>query len=356
MAFQIKLKDENLNNLTEANKKLKKQTAGLRQEVLKVESEINGKSSAIYALQQQIQFFKQQCSEVDNFKKEIEELKKRVEHLKNVQAIIDSSVLKVDDIIATTDDTSKLKTYITVLKRELLVSSEKSKQIRERYKNLQQQYTRVCNKNEFLSQESIKRKELEERLLICESEKISLQTKLFNMHTDAHQCNCNKVNTEKCESLNGQTIEELPELTKRRRSVEKLDNSFKLKNSDSCIIIDSDTSIENTPQSIKSQGFFSMRDHGMKRQKSSDNLKIPSTLVKKSRLNQPSQKSANGPVSFDGFGGHAKYDKFPDPTSSSIRLQIVKKRQDSKTRKPNLDTGDNKKISDVLTYYDDLIL
>lgn len=48
---------------------------------------------------------------------------------------------------------------------------------------------------------------------------------------------------------------------------------------------------ENTPQSMKSQGFFSIRDHGMKRQNSNNNVQVPSILVKKSRFNQPSQVS-----------------------------------------------------------------
>jgi len=52
-------------------------------------------------------------------------------------------------------------------------------------------------------------------------------------------------------------------------------------------------------------------------------------------------------MSFDGFGGHAKYDKFPNPISN---LHIKKTREDSKMRKPKLDTGDNQKISDVLMY------
>lgn len=48
---------------------------------------------------------------------------------------------------------------------------------------------------------------------------------------------------------------------------------------------------QNTPQSIKSQGFFSTRNHIMKRQKSDNNLKVPSILAKKSRFNQSSQVS-----------------------------------------------------------------
>lgn len=50
---------------------------------------------------------------------------------------------------------------------------------------------------------------------------------------------------------------------------------------------------------------------------------------------------------FDGFGGHAKYDKFPNPISST---HIKKIREDSRTKKAKLDTGNNKKINDILMY------
>lgn len=48
-------------------------------------------------------------------------------------------------------------------------------------------------------------------------------------------------------------------------------------------------SIEITPQNIKAQGFFSMKDHGIKRERSNSNLKVPSILAKKSKFNAPSQ-------------------------------------------------------------------
>ncbi|XP_071575097.1 E3 ubiquitin-protein ligase TRAIP-like [Temnothorax nylanderi] len=119
LTFQLKLRDENLNKLTEANGKLETQTAGLRQEVRNVESEMKGKNSAILALKEQIKFYKQQCSDANNYRKENEHLKKNLQHLKNVQNLIDISIREVDDKIMMTSDPSKLTTYIAVLKREL---------------------------------------------------------------------------------------------------------------------------------------------------------------------------------------------------------------------------------------------
>lgn len=50
-------------------------------------------------------------------------------------------------------------------------------------------------------------------------------------------------------------------------------------------------------------------------------------------------------MTFDGFGGHAKYDKFPNPNPS---LHVKKIREEVKTKRSKLDTGNNQKLSDIL--------
>lgn len=54
----------------------------------------------------------------------------------------------------------------------------------------------------------------------------------------------------------------------------------------------------------------------------------------------------NGSIAYDGFGGHSKYDKFPSPIQSA-KLKKTKECL-SKPRKLKLDTGDNKKLSDLI--------
>lgn len=54
----------------------------------------------------------------------------------------------------------------------------------------------------------------------------------------------------------------------------------------------------------------------------------------------------NGSITYDGFGGHSKYDKFPSPVQST-KLKRTKE-SSSKPRKPKLDTGDNKKLNDLI--------
>ncbi|XP_011266232.1 E3 ubiquitin-protein ligase TRAIP [Camponotus floridanus] len=321
LTLQLQLKDQNINNLTEIKEKLEKQTAGLRQEVRHVESEINGKNSAIHALKQQIKFYKQQCQDVDIYKNEIKQLKKDIESLKNLQALLDASVDEVDDIIAMTCDIDKLKTYITIMKKNMNTDLQKKRELRDKVKSLQQELTRVFTTNKSLSEERIKRKELEKQLINCESEKIILQNQLLDMQTSVCKCASSKISVEKQDSLK---VQDCPKV-KFNEIINKSEvDALKLKKNDSCIIIED--SIEMTPLNIKSQGFFSMKDHGIKRERSNTNLKVPSILAKKSKFNAPSQKTNSGnDMTFDGFGGHAKYDKYPNPISSSHIKKMKKK-------------------------------
>ncbi|XP_072750375.1 uncharacterized protein Nopo [Anoplolepis gracilipes] len=346
MTFQLQLKDQNINNLTETKEKLETQTVGLRREVKQIESEINGKNSAIHALKEQIKFYKRQCQDTDAYKKEIEQLKKDIESLKNLQILLDASVDEVDDIMAMTSDIDKLKIYIAAMKKHMKTDMQKRRELRDKVKSLQLQLMRVTATCKSLSEEHVKRKELDKQLLICESEKITLQSQLLDMQANAFKCACNKISAEKQDTLkvhkDSNSEPKSNDIT--NESLVMLDVTPNIEKSDSCIIIESDN-VKIAPQHVQSQGFFSMKSQGIKRSNSNSNLKVPSILAKKSKFNASTQKSISGRGTFDGFGGHAKYDKFPSPIPSSY---IKKIREEGKTKRSKLDVGNNQKLIDVL--------
>lgn len=87
--FQIKLKDREIDTLRATEKKLEKETLGLRQEVRKVESNIKSKESAIHAFKEQLEFYRQENQdlkksnqEINTYKHEIKLLKKELSLLK----------------------------------------------------------------------------------------------------------------------------------------------------------------------------------------------------------------------------------------------------------------------------------
>ncbi|EZA57861.1 TRAF-interacting protein [Ooceraea biroi] len=341
LTFQLNLKEKNISNLTETQSKLQSVTKALREEIKHVESEIKSKNCAIAAFKDQLKFYKQECEEVHNQKREISRLKKHIENLKNLQNLIDASVDEVDERLGMISDPNTLITYISVMKREMTVSFNKRRELRDKVSKLQREVQQLAAKCASLSGERSKRKELEEQLIICESEKIHLQNQLHNEQKKAHKCVC-KVLKEKPDSL-----QEEYSFEEESNTETKIDDAWEVEANDSCTIVEPDNitedSIENTPRNVKSYGFSSMKNRGIKRTNS--DVKVPSILAKKPKFNQSNQKFASSGVTFDGFGGHAKYDKFPSPTLS---FHMKKVRDESKTKKPKLDTGDNQKLSDIL--------
>lgn len=75
LEFKILLKEKDIQYYTSKTVTLEKQNAGLRNEVYKVESEINKQNSIIYELKEEMKY----C---DDMKKEIAQLKSTIEKLK----------------------------------------------------------------------------------------------------------------------------------------------------------------------------------------------------------------------------------------------------------------------------------
>lgn len=82
LKFQVDVKDREIDALKTTEKKLKKETLGLRQEVRKVESNIKSKDSAIFALKEQLKYFREANQEMNNCKSEIKLLKEELGLLK----------------------------------------------------------------------------------------------------------------------------------------------------------------------------------------------------------------------------------------------------------------------------------
>lgn len=79
LQFQILVKDKNIKCHLSKIVTLEKQNAGLRQEVRKVESEINQKNSAIHALNEQITYFKEKYGKYKVLAQKLSQREKELE-------------------------------------------------------------------------------------------------------------------------------------------------------------------------------------------------------------------------------------------------------------------------------------
>lgn len=359
--FQLLLRDKDIKHYTEKNETLETQNAGLRKEVRKVESELNEKNSAIHALKDQMKYLKNECSEINSLKQEIERLKRRLEDCRNIQILLDAPAEDVDEMVsAQWSDPTALITYISVMKREMTLSLAKRRELRAKVKALQQELTKVSMERNFLSDEHTRRKKLEEDLIICESEKLALQNKLQEIERNGvtkKKCknddlpkeqNANNTERNVFKKSNIGNINDLgiEQQNQMENDKSKKDNQYFPEKEKTDIKPSTVTKTdENSPYlPVKSQGTFGLKEHPLQKRPT---VKLGlSILAKKSRLERMGKSFVqNNMLTYDGFGGHSKYEKFPIPF---IGCKKMNKEDGRKTKKPKLDTGNNQKLAEFI--------
>ncbi|KAI4487289.1 hypothetical protein M0804_005438 [Polistes exclamans] len=335
LTFQIVLKDKDLKHYKEQSETWKQHNSELRNEVRRAESEVREKETAIYALKEQIKYFRQQCSEADAFKQEATRLKKKITDMRNIQLLMDAPVEDVDDMVSRTKDPSTLITYISIMKREMAKCVSKRRDLRTKLQDTQQELTKTSMERNFLLEERDKRKMLEAELMVCEAEKISLQNKLQDLENNGstEACVSRTMKTEHSHQDSSKTSKEEVKDTNQTDNKNDTKSTHKRKTN----ISKEDTKISSPDIPLKSQGILALKERYATRKTTKPTFSI---LKKKPRLSHNSAESSkSGPITYDGFGGHSKYDKFPSPSASS-KVQKMK----DYLSKPK---EDNKKFTDL---------
>ncbi|XP_077256048.1 E3 ubiquitin-protein ligase TRAIP-like [Temnothorax americanus] len=162
LKFQILLNEKNIKYYTSKNAILEKQNAGLRQEVRKVESEINQKNSVIYGLREQIKHFKEKS----------EFLRKKLSWEEKMHNALSMGTLEdVQEMVGNKTDRNTLLNCISDLKEISLKKTRKIESLR----------TQLTMHRDSLAEERSKSLEFEERLAFSESENLSLRQKLHKI-------------------------------------------------------------------------------------------------------------------------------------------------------------------------------
>ncbi|KOC69532.1 TRAF-interacting protein [Habropoda laboriosa] len=175
LKFKILLKEKDIQHYSSKCVTLEKQNVGLKQEVRKVEGELNQKIAAIYALKEQITYFQEQSSHCNNLKKEIAQLKSKIEDLRPIQVLLHAPISDVSKMVGKNKDPETLMTYISVMKKELIESFSKCKQLRITIKKLQEELSKGNTKLDTLLS---KQMNLEEKVVFSESKNMALQKRV----------------------------------------------------------------------------------------------------------------------------------------------------------------------------------
>ncbi|XP_076183269.1 TRAF interacting protein no poles [Ptiloglossa arizonensis] len=326
--FELLLRDKNSKSYFEKSETLQIQNTGLKHEVRKVEKELNEKNSTIYALKEQVKYHKQQNAETESLKQEIERLQNKIKIYKNLQTLLEASSEDVDKMTSNTSDPNTLITYISVMKREMTVSLNKRKELRSKVKSLQQELTKVSMERNFLSEEHVKRKQLEEDLMICESETIHLQNQLKEIEkaklTGKKSNHFDSKRENKLHSINNDNVidEDKVGSTVNNRNLEKEESNKEEENQSQIALIKEHKN--NSPYlPIKSGGVFGLKQSSVHKRGAT---KLNSLLLtKKSRIEQTSTRNTQvqtTSITYDGFGGRSKLSQFPN--SSDIKIKKMR--------------------------------
>lgn len=194
LKFKILLKEKDIQHYASKSLTLEKQNVGLKQEVRKVESEINKQKCVIYELKEHTKYH-------DDLKKELAQLKHTVEKLKPIQTLLRGPIHDVREMVGNTRDPEILIKYISVMKKELIEILGKRKGLSMTIKGLQEEVTKVNAKCGSMLEE---RMELEEKVALSESKCMSLQQRVDELEEilGIHEKSNNTSELEKAETKN----------------------------------------------------------------------------------------------------------------------------------------------------------
>ncbi|XP_033326779.2 TRAF interacting protein no poles isoform X2 [Megalopta genalis] len=309
LSLELALKEKDAKHYSEKSEALEKETKCLKKELVKINTE---KNSVIAALKQQVNYFRDQASETNSMKKENEQMRVRLE---TIQMLLEASVGDIDDMISRTADPNTLVTYISVMKREMTISLNKRRELRAKLRSMQQELSKTTIEKKFLQEEHARRKKIEEDFMICESEKMLLQNKLRELEkaTCSLKRTCNLENNANSNTDNVCNENAVKNTTRNECiTVEDTDHTEKNVAANS---VKGKKENDSPYLPIKSGGLYTLKQvpdkkRGTKRTHSS-------IFTIKPRAEQTSVR----PITFDGYGGHSKFDEFPSSSGTRAKKE-----------------------------------
>ncbi|XP_030761865.1 E3 ubiquitin-protein ligase TRAIP [Sitophilus oryzae] len=359
--FQMRLKDKDISNLQAKKKELNKQNVALRSEIKRLELEEVTHQSAIAALKDQIKFFKTKSQNCDSLIEQVSQLKNKLKDLEHVQAAVTASRSYVDDIIRNENSMESLALLAATLKKSLVETDRKKRQLQFQVKQIQTDFTRYKKDMEEkkCEYESLKR-ELEALKLNYEREVNFLKNKFTQLEEKMSRNNLNdSVNTSirriVSESpVNCHRTPPVPVTEPKDRDIREvsfISSHPEQKSSRTIRHVELVNPPNDSPLPARSLAPF-----GVQRTKplvpNSHENKFSIFKNKSTSQLEPLQmeRKLNDCMCYNGLGSSSKEDIFPSPrkiSSGFKRTKTNKLPSSTKLRKLSADAGKlNKKMSD----------
>ncbi|XP_014212469.1 E3 ubiquitin-protein ligase TRAIP [Copidosoma floridanum] len=362
LVFKVKLKETENRNYINKNAELNKQILGLKEENKKIESQLRDKKAIIRGLKDESSHFQERCKDYEKLKNDKEKLSKEIGMYECVKKLVRESEQDVSEMVNEIEEASTLKTYVSVLKKQLVESMAKIKYLRARSRKLEQTVQTVRMEKTSITSNYLKQiEELQEALALSISEFDELKKKYNEMKSGTNEID--KASTEESQSCSKiaesrkRGVDDKLDLNttvppkKLKESFEHLHHITLEDSDDPDISFSSSVPVpvqvkkskeneENSPYlPTKSRNVLSVKDKDS--QVGTFSLKPLVWSSKKLGSTFKNSGRQDKSIAFDGFGGHSKQETFPVPKTSPSKLK--RPASDSlKTKKIKLDLANNR--------------
>ncbi|CAH2002025.1 unnamed protein product [Acanthoscelides obtectus] len=314
LEYQNRMLDKDVKNYKEKNSSLKKQNDLLRQEVRSVEASLKAYEMTIISLKEQISYFKSKSKESEKLTTEIVNLKNTIKNMENAHIAINGTRDQVNEMLRNEADVESLAIYGAMLKKALIETESKKKEVDHALKKSQSEASRYRKEvhNLETTYTQIKR-ELEHLKISTDNEKQYLRSKISELNDKLTARNSNHDNT----SLKRVAQESPVNYTKTPKLT-------KLKESD--IPASDKPDVESPYLQLKSNvGIGYGQFLNAKYISSKDLPKEGASKLKTSAKTDILQTNKQSNVCYNGLGGSSKDDVFPSPKSSQTSTSKRKK-------------------------------
>ncbi|XP_060533668.1 E3 ubiquitin-protein ligase TRAIP-like isoform X2 [Cylas formicarius] len=343
LEYQMRLKEKELQNLSEKYGKVKKQNEGLRQEVSNLTQTEKAHNSAVLGLKEQVHFFKKRAKDCEKLDAEIHHLKSRIKSMENVELALTGTRKEVEDIIRNETNIESLALLASTLKKSLIDSDRKKRELQKQLNQIQSSHI-TCEQQ--ISKYKIESQDIRRELEILKENYIKEVQFLKDKYS---QLNVKASCKNHSDSLNNsiqRIITESPVNYSRTPVIGKTHHMN--------VSVDISKSSETPYENIsKVSPYLLVKPSGLGLLNSIETKGLVNTneaskfsIFKQTTSISDFRKGGSSNVLYNGLGGSSKEDIFPSPKEKSVASGIKRKGSStvslSKFKKLSANTGKRK--------------
>ncbi|KAK5649070.1 hypothetical protein RI129_003962 [Pyrocoelia pectoralis] len=182
LQLQISMKNRDVKNMKEKYETVNKQNLGLLLE------------SAIFALKDQVNYFKTKSKETKKLEEDLVKLRGKLKEIRNVEVVLAGTQDEVNNMLQNTQDPQALSILVATLKKELIESDKSKKQLKGTVKVAHAELVAFRKKVHDLKTASLQMREELDGHKNCETERQYLKQNLLELKSKCQRLSSGTAN------------------------------------------------------------------------------------------------------------------------------------------------------------------